>query len=181
MSYQKDIFEQAQRNGFNAVLSKMLVAQVIHETGNFTSSVWKKNNNCCGYKFVTPNGTKYQLGKGLGSPELNYYGNYAKREDSYQELIDWIKRRQASGFFKQENITVAEYAQQLKSNNGFPFYGDTVANYTAGMQRGYKLLEDEISITLNTSKIVLEKKKQLISVLCTCPHCGDIHNTFEEI
>ena len=115
--------------GLPKAMQNLIVAQAKHETGNFTSNAFKRNNNLFGYKYV---GSRYQLSPGITSSEGNAYGFYATIEDSVRELCDWIGRRQKSGVFPSDlsTMTASRYAQLLKSAG---YYGDTVTVYTAGL------------------------------------------------
>lgn len=130
MSVEQRIRLQVISRGLPPNFQKLLVAQAKHETANFSSNAFKKNNNLYGYKSVK--GAKWQTGAGITSSEGNAYAHYASIEDSVNEVIDWIKRRQKEGKFPADlrMINSSEYAQLLK-NSGY--YGDTVANYTRGL------------------------------------------------
>jgi len=52
MNYDQLIYDAALKGGFNPTSAKLVVAQAKHETCNYTSNVFKKNNNLFGMKFV---------------------------------------------------------------------------------------------------------------------------------
>lgn len=122
--------------GMPLQLATLVAAQAAHETGNFTSNVFLQCNNCFGYKYV--NGTSLQDGACNKSPEGNDYAHYADIEHSVKEICGWIKRRLNEGRFPTLTTiqTPLQYASLLK-NCGY--YGDTEANYTAGIANGLKL------------------------------------------
>lgn len=115
-----------------AQLSYLMVAQARHETGDFTSNFFRKYNNAFGYTY---SGSKYQIGRGDIADNGYNIAAYASVADSTKEIADWIKRRQAEGIFPQDLSTIQtpeQYAQLLKARN---YFGDTLANYTAGIKR----------------------------------------------
>lgn len=113
------------------LLALCLVAQTQWETGNYTSNIFKNNNNVGGYK--TYPGSTYQKFP-VPSGANPAYGYYANIQDSTLEIADWIKRRKADF----ETVkAVADYAMALKKNK---YYEDTVANYSNGLAFYYSAL-----------------------------------------
>lgn len=111
-------------------IATCIVLQAAHETAGFTSNVFKSCNNLNGYKWVNQSTA---LGPCLKSPEGDFYAKYATIEDSVNEVVQWIKRRQKQGVFPADLNTITsldQYAQLLK-NSGW--YGDSVSNYTNGL------------------------------------------------
>lgn len=135
----KDYFNiiksKATEEGMPVTLATFIAAQAAHETGGFTSDVFTKCNNCFGYKYVE--GAGLQNGPCNISPEGNAYAHYADIEHSVVEICDWIKRRLKEGRFPAlvDIKTPLQYATLLK-NCGY--YGDTLANYTAGIANGLR-------------------------------------------
>lgn len=116
--------------GIPATLAKLMLAQNIGETANYTSNVFKKNLNIGGMKYVK--GNKYQAGPGTMSPEGNAYAKYATIENSAADQAAWYLRR-ISSFSPIK--TVAEFAIKLKEHW---YYTDSVANYTAMLNGSMK-------------------------------------------
>jgi uncharacterized FlgJ-related protein len=132
--YDQLIYDVARRSGFPDNFARLLVAQCKHESANYSSPVFKANNNLNGYKFVGQKIAK----KGTLSPEGDYYAKYAKVEDSAKELVNWIKRRQMEKKFPADLTTInspGKYAELLKASN---YYGDSVKVYTNGLIRWLK-------------------------------------------
>jgi uncharacterized FlgJ-related protein len=128
---QQLIYSDALADGLPDNLSNLVAAQAAHETGDFTSNAYEKDNNCFGYKAVP--GGKWQEGNGITSSEGDPYAKYASVENSVHEIVDWIARRQKEGKFPQDLTTITtplQYATLLK-NCGY--YGDNIQNYTAGI------------------------------------------------
>lgn len=108
------------------LLAGFMVAQSKHETANYTSNVFKNNNNAFGYKYYK--GSLYQLSAGTGSPEGNAYAKYRNVQDSAREVADWIGRGQTA--FSAVK-TIADFATALKNGRpGYEYY-HTPSNQTA--------------------------------------------------
>ncbi len=139
MLYDDRIYAQAVKGtainpkGLPPVLASLVAAQAAHETGNFSSNIFKSFNNAFGYSYFP--GSQYQSGSGTIADNGQPVAAYQSIEDSTRELVDWIYRRVAEGRFPADlsKITTPEYyAQLLKQSN---FYTDTLSNYTAGIKR----------------------------------------------
>jgi len=130
MTFDERIYNKAIADGMPAILSTLIVAQARHETGNYTSNVFKTCNNCFGYKWV---GQSTSKGPCTGSPEGDSYAAYASIEDSVHELTAWIKRRQRDGKFPANlsSITTPDQYATLLKNSGY--YGAPVNEYLAGL------------------------------------------------
>jgi hypothetical protein len=133
------VYEQALQGsyknaGLPARLAQLVAAQSQHETGNYTSNVFKHSNNGFGYGAIAY--SDYQTGSYEG------FGAYASLQDSTQEIVDYIYRRLADGSFPAlETITTPlQYATLLKNvPSPGAYYGDSVANYASGISRYFSL------------------------------------------
>jgi hypothetical protein len=127
---EKQIYNTAIADGLPPNMANLLVAQSKHETGNYTSNAYLKNNNLFGYKYVK--GAKFQVGPGIKSSESDPYAHYSTINDSVHELTAWIERRQGEGKFPVNLTTLSsmEYAVLLK-NCGY--FGDPLNNYISGL------------------------------------------------
>lgn|SRR5574341_280557 len=126
------IFQTVRAAGFPAALSNLIVSMARHETGDYTSNVFKTCNNLFGYKYV---GQSTAAGACSVSPEGDRYAMYNSYADSVRELVLWIKRRQSEGVFPADLTTITradQFAELLKKAG---YYGDTVANYASGLKR----------------------------------------------
>jgi uncharacterized FlgJ-related protein len=129
MDIAKLIYDTARLDGMPSNLANFIAAQARHETGDFTSAVFRTCKNAFGYKYVGQSGA---IACSV-SPEGDTYAGYPSVQDSVYELTGWIRRRQEENKFPQDlrSITTAtQYAQLLK---GAGFYADTVTNYTNGL------------------------------------------------
>lgn len=115
------------------LLARLMVAQAAHETGNFTSNVFRNNLNAYGYKRFTRSPYQKKV-DGFKSPEGNNYAAYNDVADSAREVADWLGRRKAD-FNKVTNGT--QYAEALKKNG---FFTDGLGNYTAALNKHYNTI-----------------------------------------
>jgi uncharacterized FlgJ-related protein len=114
--------------GLPVTLANLVVAQSEHESGNYASDVFlNTGGNAFGYKY---SGSKYQHG------DYNGYAKYLSIDDSTAEVVDYIYRRVADGSFPADLTTITtpdQYATLLQNAKPGPYYGDTEANYSAGL------------------------------------------------
>lgn len=130
------IYEQARAGtpnnpGLPDPVSKNLVYQAAHETANFTSNFFRNYNNAFGYSC---SGSVYQSKCGTQADNNLPIAAYDSVNDSVKELVDYLYRRKAEGYFKTWNDIAdpAAYASMLKRAG---YYGDNLTNYTAGLIR----------------------------------------------
>lgn len=119
--------------GVNKKVIPFMVAQIAHETNNFTSIQLLKNNNGAGITYIN---NPYQINAHRASelPEDKNY-HYAKF-DTIQDFANDYLRILKYGIDKPINSnSLEEFAKRLK-NNGF--YSDTLDNYTKGLKFFYK-------------------------------------------
>ena len=125
--------------GFTGDTLRFALAQMLHETGAFTSKskVFTDNNNASGIMFINKPSLQKNAVKGTPFPanEGKYF--YAK----FATLTDWAKdfRRILSlGVNKPANATtLSEYVSRLKANK---YFTDSEKNYLAGTTRYYNLI-----------------------------------------
>jgi hypothetical protein len=118
------------------------------ETDNYTSNVFKADNNLNGYKYVN---SQFQDGPGLVSPEGDNYGHYSCVENSAHELSYWWQRRaQKNGFDLSTLVDIPSYANALKQ---FGWYGSDALAYAQRMQAVALLVNVENATGLNTQGI----------------------------
>jgi uncharacterized FlgJ-related protein len=136
-STEQIIYSTAKADGMPDQLALLIVAQSKHETGDYTSNLFKKYNNAFGYSYVS--GAKYQLPTpGTIADNGKPIAAYANVQDSTHEITAWIKRRQKDGKFPKDLATITtatQYAQLLK-NAGY--YGASLTEYLNGLIRFYK-------------------------------------------
>lgn len=117
------------RDSEYAALESYLIAQAKHETANFTSNVYNKDNNMFGMKRALRR--PQNATQGLASPDpepYKYYARFSSDSESLRDMINWLRFNR----FPTQVSSVDEYAELMKSKG---FYGDTVANYANGLRR----------------------------------------------
>ena len=144
MDYGQIVYNEARAGGMPPALSNLIVAQARHETGDFTSSVFRTCQNAFGYKAV------FDAPKCLMSPEGNNYENYSGSGGlaaSTRELVAWIRRRQTDGKFPADlsRITTAEDYASLLKNAGY--FGDSLSTYANGLKRFWREYGAAVSIS----------------------------------
>lgn len=137
MSFADRIYSQALQGspynpGVPDAVARLMVAQARHETGDFTSNLFRRYNNAFGYAYYAP--SNYQTGPGSIADNGQAIAAYRSVEDSTNEVIDWLYRRVRQGRFPDLNTisTPEQYAAALKAA---AYYGDTVENYLRGLKR----------------------------------------------
>jgi len=147
MTFDKLIFDTLRANGMPVELANLMTAQAGHETGGYTSNLFKSCSNAFGYKYAG----QAIATKGIQSPEGDYYAKYATVADSAKELAAWIKRRVNEGKFPANlaSIKTAEQYAALLKNAGY--FGAPLSEYTAGLKRFFK----EHSTGTGTAAIML--------------------------
>lgn len=122
---EKIILRVCQSNKIPIRLANLILAQAKHETGNFTSAVFKDCSNGFGYSAINQN---------VACPDHSFYKRYNNLAESTQEVINWLKRRQNEGKFPafKDLVDPDQYAGLLKSSG---YYTDLVSNYANGLAR----------------------------------------------
>ena len=111
--------------GMNKLQANLILAQAKHETGNFTSDLFKKQNNAFG--MGEPHA---RISTDLDINETGF-AEYSSLELSVIDLILWYKATQ----FRWNLIsTPSDYARELKFHN---YYEDSIANYEKGLEYFY--------------------------------------------
>lgn len=125
----KDLYLRLIENGFNLNMSRFLTAQAAHETGNFTSTIFKNNHNLFGMKLPRVRQTT-AIGSSKG------HAVYASIEDSIKDMALYLK---SMGYLA-SYTTIAAYVKELKVKN---YFEDSAENYETGMNHFYKLYFNE--------------------------------------
>jgi uncharacterized FlgJ-related protein len=141
MDIDQQIYDSALKAGFTPTSAKLVVAQARHETGDYKSNVFNKNNNLFGMKFVgqplATRGTpapKSEWGCG-GKCNSDFYSKYATISDSVQDLINRNLKftRKGVTFEQLKNAPDSTtYANLLKQRG---YYGATTSIYDSGLKR----------------------------------------------
>lgn len=107
--------------GFNPKIAKYITAQSAHETANFTSYIFKNNNNCFGMKYA-----RQKL-----ATEKNGYANYKTIEDSVADYKKYYENRNFNTFY-----SVSTFVDSLKKVN---YFEAPIPEYKAGVAYFYTL------------------------------------------
>jgi uncharacterized FlgJ-related protein len=137
MAFQEVIYQTLIDQKIPPTLAKIVTAQSQYESGNYTSNVFKTDNNAFGYKYV---GQKIAT-RGLPSPasEGDNYAHYNSVADSAKEIANWLKRRHKEGKLPAlEAITTpAQYSKLIKAAG---YYGASENTYTKGITKIFNSL-----------------------------------------
>lgn len=107
------------------MLLPYITAQAKHETGNFTSSVYKNLNNMFGMKHPT---VRQSVGvQGTLASDGGYYQKYNSDLDSLHDLFLWMNATN----FPTGLDSIEDYAKQLKARN---YFGASLEAYTNGLK-----------------------------------------------
>jgi flagellum-specific peptidoglycan hydrolase FlgJ len=119
-------------NGLTPAAALNLTAQARLESGNYTSNLFRTDNNAFGYKYVG----QFGASKGILAPQsewnnpnmAGYYAHYKDLNASALEVVKWIKRRINEGLFTMGDLQTANgYAYSLKQGG---YYGETAYEYS---------------------------------------------------
>lgn len=149
MNYDQIIYDTAIKQGFNPTAAKLIAAQARFESADYTSNVFKKNNNTSGIKFIgQANATQGTL-----SPEGNYYAKYNTVQDGVNDKIVRLYNITMRGVTPKQlkdSTDATQFANLLKQRG---YYGSSASEYAAGLKS--KLLKIKVLEFIKTNKITL--------------------------
>lgn len=152
-SIDQQIYNAALSKGFPTTSAKFLVAQARHETGNYTSNVFKMNNNLFGMKFANqPLATK---GSPAPASEGDFYAKYNSPADSIKDQIDrYFVKTMGGVTFEQikASKTPTEYATNLKKRR---YFTAPLEEYIMGIERALMRIQVIDIVKKNYGKIIL--------------------------
>lgn len=159
MDIDQMIYNTAIANGFNPQAAKLVVAQARFESADYTSNVFKKNNNTSGIKYI---GQKNAT-QGTLSPEGNYYAHFNTIQDCINDKIVRLYNITMGGVSPQQlkdSTDAKEFATLLKKRSyyGNTKYGTTqadkdISNYSSGLNN--KLLKVNVIAFIKNNKFTL--------------------------
>jgi len=122
----KVIFRILKAQGLETSMIKLLQAQAIHETGNFTSRLFRENNNAFGMKVPGLRQTLNVAPLGPG------FSQFLSVDDSVKDMLLYLDH------FKipLDQDDAFRYAQILKDKN---YYEDPVEVYFKGLVNGLRI------------------------------------------
>ena len=122
--------------GLNDTQAKLLAAQAAFESANFTSNVFKLNNNPAGIMFINKSYQKNAV-EGSKFPKSDsltaHYAKFATVKDGFRDMIRITYPALKS------NPDPVTYAALLKARY---YYGGDQQIYTAGLLRYWNLMKD---------------------------------------
>lgn len=149
MTLDQQIYDTAIKNGFNPMAAKLIVAQARFESADYTSNVFKQNNNTSGIKFIgQPNAVQGTL-----SPEGNYYAKFNTIQDAINDKIARIYNLTMKGVTPQQlkdSTDAIDFANKLKQRG---YFGSTAIDYANGLKA--KLLRINVLEFVTKNKLPL--------------------------
>ena len=123
------IYSLVSSMGLTGDLAKFAAAQAAHETGGFTSKIFKSNNNAFGMKYA---------GQSLAAGVKNGYANYLTVNDSVGDFVKWWVHHRAAIFSLPLFVhDLASYVRFLRNNS---YFEASEAEYLKGCQHFYNIL-----------------------------------------
>jgi len=112
-------------NGFFPQTARFITAQAAHETGNFTSAIFRKNNNCFGMKLP-------KIRKTLAISERHGHAVYETLADCVGDFWLYYKYVNLPDLWKDAET----YITALKNKS---YFEDKLDTYIQGVKKFYKL------------------------------------------
>lgn len=155
------IYTVALNNGFNDKSAKIIVAQARLESANYTSNVFKKNNNLFGMKFIgqklATKGSPAPVNERTKNPNdnINFYAKYSSPEDSAKDLITRLLNITRNGVTPTmlKNVTTPEQYATLQKKRGY--FGGKVEDYARNLRSILKRITPETTFATLTPLILL--------------------------
>jgi len=152
MTLDQEIYNAAISEGYSPSTAKLIVAQARLESANYSSAVFKKNNNLFGMKFVgQPLATKGSLAPlsersdtckaGGECKNSDHYAKYNTPTDSIKDLVGRLykKERKGIGFNELRDVKDAdEFATKLKQRD---YFGVSAGEYALGLKARLLLVD----------------------------------------
>jgi len=103
-------------------LEKFLIAQSKFETANYTSNIFRENNNLFGMKLPKSRST-------TATGENRGHATFKNTRDSVIDMTKWLNMYRSQA---QRITTLSEYVTFLKSKR---YFEDSITNYLNGLTR----------------------------------------------
>ena len=171
------IYNTAIKQGFNPIAAKLIVAQARFESADYTSAVFKANNNTSGMKYIGAAQINAQRGTPAPSNERtcnlqcdrDYYARYNTVQDAINDKIIRLYNKTMGGVTPQQlkdSTSADDFARKLKLRSYYGFgkldSGDPskvaqaeaeIKNYAGGMRA--KLLRIQVVEFVEKNKVNL--------------------------
>ena len=134
------IYNTAIEQGFNPTTAKLIAAQARFESADYTSNVFKLNNNTSGIKFIgQPNAVRGSLAPANertcnGGCNGDYYAKFNTIQDSINDKIVRLYNINMRGVSPEQlknSRDSTEFANLLKQRG---YYGSYASDYAAGLK-----------------------------------------------
>jgi hypothetical protein len=159
--YNNLIITTAMKQGVPEVNAKLLAAQSAHETGNFSSNAFNRNNNAFGMAVPRVRKSPYIVGPGsVSAPVIEggfSYAAYKNIEDSVKDVIHWLNYNKV--VWNQVN-TPEKYDAFLYSKG---YHTASQSLYTAALNRYYEKIKNMIVRNPKTSVAIAIAGTAMIS------------------
>lgn len=123
----RTMFDRCEKLGFSENASKLIVSVAMHETGNFTSNLYKSNNNYFGMKHP-------QRRQTTSKGERNGYAFYENYEASIEDFELWFNFHGTSV----EEFEAPEELTNFMKEKGY--FTDTLENYQTAVVKHFNSL-----------------------------------------
>jgi hypothetical protein len=159
-NYDQIIYDTAIKQGFTPIAAKLVVGQARFESANYTSGVFKANNNTSGMKYIgQPLATRGTLApksersascrNGGTCVNSDHYAKFASVEDSAKDVVVRLYSKTMGGVTPDQlkNVkTPEEFARLLKKRKyygpspyGTPGAEKEIAEYAGGVKARMRL------------------------------------------
>ena len=125
-----------EQSNLTDIAIERLLALARHETGNFTSAIFRESNNPWGMKVATVRPTT-NIGEHRG------HARYRNLSDAVRDMLLYLVNfRTNPGDFP----NISSFAYELKNDR---YFEDTLENYTRGLLRWYRGTPDNSQIIIS--------------------------------
>jgi len=126
------IYNTAIKQGFNPIAAKLIVAQARFESADYTSAVFKANNNTSGIKYIGQSQINAQRGTPAPSNERtcnltcnrDYYAKFNTVQDAINDKIVRLYNKTMGGVTPQQlkdSTSADDFARKLKMRGYYGF------------------------------------------------------------
>ena len=144
-SLEQTVYDTAISEGATDTLARIILAQVKHESANFSSNVFKRNNNPMGMKMPSKRKTVWIAGAGTkppGNEGATPYARYNSLADAIHDLFNWLHYNKIP---VNEIQSVSQYSELLRQRS---YMGNTETAkkiYIAGLSKWMKEIGGAVS------------------------------------
>lgn len=146
------IVNVATQEGVPAEKAPLIAMQARHETGNYTSNVFRKTNNLFGMKMPSVRPRTFILRPSsivMRSEGATPYAEYSSAENSVRDLVAWHKFNRTDW---SKISGIESYSEYLKKRG---YYGSTIDIYIRGLKNAAKKMGAIISANPGASLLTI--------------------------